>query len=247
MEKEIEKLQEKLEQLPEGKLICCQSKQQCKWYQSDGHTKSYIPQSDKDLAEKLAFKKYLTLQLQDLVNEKRALAFYLKHHSPDFEKSIQLLIDNPGYQELLEPYLTPLSQTLANWSRAPYERFAGHPEDLIHKSSSGNMVRSKSEALIDMFLYRNQIPFRYECALHLGETTLFPDFTIRHPQTGEIFYWEHFSLMDKPFYYNNAYSKLQFYASYNIIPSINLITTFETREHPLNIEMVEKTVEYYFL
>ena len=43
----------------------------------------------------------------------------------------------------------------------------------MHKGSSGNYVRSKSESMIDMVLYIHKIPFRYECALILGETTLF--------------------------------------------------------------------------
>ena len=74
-----------------------------------------------------------------------------------------------------------------------------------------------------------------------------PDFTIRHPKTGEFYYWEHFGLMDDPAYSKNAYSKLQFYASCNIIPSIQLITTFETKDIPLSSEMIESLIEYYFL
>ena len=42
-----------------------------------------------------------------------------------------------------------------------------HPEHLICKSISGNMVRSKSEMMIDMLLFQHRIPFRYECALVL--------------------------------------------------------------------------------
>ena len=117
----------------------------------------------------------------------------------------------------------------------------------MHKGSSGNYVRSKSESMIDMVLYIHKIPFRYECALTLGETTLFPDFTIRHPQTGEVFYWEHFGLMDNAEYSKNACSKLQLYTNHGIIPSIQLITTYETKEHPLTADVIEKIVEDYFL
>ena len=98
-----------------------------------------------------------------------------------------------------------------------------------------------------MLLYINKIPFRYECALHLGETTLFPDFTIRHPKTGNVYYWEHFGLMDNPAYSQNAYSKLQLYTSHGIIPSIQLITTYETKDNPLSTDIVEKIIAYYFL
>jgi len=97
-----------------------------------------------------------------------------------------------------------------------------------------------------MFLFVNKIPFRYECMLHLGENAIFPDFTIRHPKNGEIFYWEHFGLMDNPSYSSKAFSKLQLYSTYKIIPSIQLITTYETKEHPLTMETVEKIVKDYF-
>lgn len=129
----------------------------------------------------------------------------------------------------------------------PYETNPTHPEQLICKSISGNNVRSKSEAMIDMYLYLNKIPCRYEAALELGDTVIYPDFTICHPQTMEIFYWEHFGLMDNPSYSKNAYSKLQLYTSHGIIPSIQLITTYETKDNPLDIELVEKFITHYFL
>jgi hypothetical protein len=78
--------------------------------------------------------------------------------------------------------------------------------------------------MIDMVLYVHKIPFRYECALSLGEATLFPDFTIRHPKTGEVFYWEHFGLIDNSEYAKNTYAKLQLYTNYGIIPSNNSLS-----------------------
>ena len=247
LKEQINHLQTELSILPDGKLICSQNGNRYKWYQSDGHTKTYIPKTEKHLAEQLAAKKYLSLQLQDLENEVKAMDFYLKHHKSNVGKAEQLLTDSPEYQRLLAPYFTPLSQELSEWMTSPYERNLKYPEQLIHKSSSGNLVRSKSEAIIDMILLVNKIPFRYECALHLGETTIFPDFTIRHPITGDIFYWEHFGLMDNPSYFNNAFSKLQLYANYGIIPSIQLITTYETRDRPLYVDDVKKIVTDYFL
>lgn len=98
-----------------------------------------------------------------------------------------------------------------------------------------------------MFLYKYKIPFRYECILQLDDIFIFPDFTIRHPETGEVFYWEHFGMMDNPNYSKKVLSKLQLYISNGIIPSIQLITTYETKENPLSSEVVEKIVEHYFL
>ena len=232
--------------MPPGKLICCHHKNHCKWYHRTDKNKSYISKKDKSLAEKLAIKKYLSLHLEDLENERRAIEFYLRQQSPS-GKAEELLTNTSEYQNLLAPYFTPLSKELSDWMHTPYEKNLLHPENLNTKSSSGNLVRSKSEMMIDTLLYLNKIPFRYECALHLNDTIIYPDFTIRHPKTGEFYYWEHFGLMDDSAYAQKACSKLRFYISHGIIPSIQLITTYETREHPLSTEIIEKIIERYFL
>lgn len=58
--------------------------------------------------------------------------------------------------------------------------------------------------------------------------------------------WEHFGLMDDESYSQNTSSKLQLYTSCGIIPGIQLITTYETKEYPLSTEVIEKTIHYYF-
>lgn len=246
LEKQIDLLKSKIQTLPDGKLICTRNGKRYKWYQSNGQKYNYIPKANQLLAEQLAAKKYLTLLSKDLLHEKSAIDLYLSHHSKEAGQASWLL-NMPEYKELLSPFFHPLSQELLNWMNSPYDHNTNYPEQLIHKTSSGKFVRSKSEAMIDMVLHINKIPFRYECALNLGKNTVYPDFTIRHPETGTLYYWEHFGLMDDPVYSKNAYSKLQLYTSMGIVPSIQLITTFETKENPLSLEIVEKIVAHFFL
>lgn len=193
----------------------------------------------------MALKKYLNLQLQELKQEKLAIDFYLRHHDTSPSPSGQLL-EHPEYHNLLASYLSPTDE-LTEWAKATYPNNPLYPERLIHKTVSGHLVRSKSETIIDMILYTNQIPFRYECALQLGDTIIYPDFTIMHPVTGKLFYWEHFGLMDEPEYLQKTQFKLNNYIYHGIIPSIQLITTFETRDNPLDPELVESLVKHYFL
>ena len=248
LNKQITNLQQKLQTLPDGKLICCDNKDGTyKWYCSDGHHKTYIPKKNRQLAEQLALKKYLTLQLEEFSNEKKAIDFYLKHHHLAPDKATQLITEHSEYAHLLTSYFTPCSQQLQEWANTPYECNPKFPEQLIHKSSSGHLVRSKSETLIDTLLYLNKIPFRYECALHLDGITLYPDFTIRHPQTGKVYYWEHFGLMDDESYAKNAFFKQQTYATHGIIPTQQLITTYETKNSPLSSDFDEKIIQFYFL
>lgn len=163
------------------------------------------------------------------------------------EKEAEELFYKPEYAELISPFFKPTSIELLQWMNSPYDKNTTYLEQLVHKTASGNVVCSKSEAIIDTFLHKHKIPFRYECAFMLGDAVLFPDFMIRHPETGKVFYWEHFGLMDNPRYSKNAYRKLQLYTDNGIIPGIQLITTYETKETPLSAELVEKLVEYYFL
>ena len=67
--------------MPSGNLVCARNGKHYKWYQSTGHINTYIPKKDRLYAEQLAIKKYLCLLLTDLLHEKRAIEFYLNHHS----------------------------------------------------------------------------------------------------------------------------------------------------------------------
>lgn len=52
--------------------------------------------------------------------------------------------------------------------------------------------------------------------------------------------------MDDEIYRNNACLKLKKYCDNGIIPTINLITTYETNENPLDIEYVELIIKNKF-
>ena len=53
-------------------------------------------------------------------------------------------------------------------------------------------------------------------------------------------------MMDNEDYVNHTCEKLRLYCENNIIPSVNLILTYETKEYPLAIGMVERLVNEYF-
>lgn len=244
--RQIKEIDNQLKVLPPGFLFITHSKKYFNWYHSDNHIQTYIPKKQRKFAEKLAYKKFLSLRRSNLLQEKKAIEAYFKLY-PTENAGIDLVFSpQSGYKELLVPYFQPISQELASWSSATFESNPHHPEYLIHKSLSGNLVRSKSEAFIDTLLFQNYLPYRYECQLSLSDSIFYPDFTIRHPQTGEFFYWEHFGMMDDPIYCEKAISKLRKYCYHKIIPSVNLITTFETREHPLTMDAIEKLIQQYF-
>lgn len=65
LETELNNFKTQFKTYPEGKLICSHSGKYPKYYISDGHSKTYIPAQNKELAEVLAIKKYLSTLITD--------------------------------------------------------------------------------------------------------------------------------------------------------------------------------------
>ena len=228
--------------MPKGKLICCGDS----WYRSNGHEKTYIKKKDKLFAQQLATKKYLAALLEDLEKEKSATDMYLRH-SGNHQKVDELFDQSDTFQNLLSSYFSPLSKELDEWAKSLYNKNLNYPEHLTVKVGPEEFVRSKSEAMIAKMLKQYQIPYRYENQLIIDDMEIYPDFTIRHPKTGELILWEHFGLLDHPDYVKKMLNKLHTYTSNNILPGINLITTYETLSSPLSFEMIEMMIKFYLI
>ena len=184
LEKEINELTMQIDKLPKGKISISHTGKYTKWYHLLDKAKSIISKSNRILASELATKKYLEYLKDDLEHEKMAIDFYLRHHK--MESKADVLFREKEYEELITPFFKPTSKELLHWMNSHYEKNMTYPEMLVNKTPSGNIVRSKSEAIIDTFLFKNRIPFRYECLLDLNGVHVFPDFTIRHPKTGRV-------------------------------------------------------------
>lgn len=112
-------------------------------------------------------------------------------------------------------------------SENPYLR-----ENLIHKTSFGLMVRSKSELLLAEILYELGVEFYYEKRLLLQDEDgqpheVYPDFTIVLP-SGRIYYWEHKGMYGDPAYAARDFDKMQLYYQNGIYPPVNLIITMDS-------------------
>lgn len=232
----ITEMERELASLPKGKICIVQNGAWIKWYYYKDGVKYYIPKSNKRLAEQLARRKYLTGELQQCREQVQAIEGYFTqttqiHHADE-------ILNNKDYNDLLSPYFQNPNQDLAAWASAPYERNPYLPERCVHMVHTDLWVRSKSESMIAAFLYQHQIPFRYECALELGKKTVYPDFTLRHPQTGTFYYLEHFGLFGNTEYRRHALSKIEDYAASGIYPNQHLLITTETHQNPFSINQL---------
>ncbi|MBE5876538.1 MAG: hypothetical protein E7290_06580 [Lachnospiraceae bacterium] len=244
--KQITSIEDKLVGMPEGKLICAKNREWYKWYVSDGKKKIYISSKNNAIAEKLAEKCYLLVELEELKNKKSILekleTGYLKYS----KETEQFWEKHPGIRQLLKLSKPNLSEELQEWANAEYKRNTGFPENLKFGTPWGEVFRSKSESMIAKSLRERGIPYRYECALKLGDETVYPDFTIRHPRTGRIYYYEHFGKMDDVGYTNRNLPKILSYTKHGIIPGIHLIMSFETQAEPLSMYTIESILSQYF-
>ena len=66
-------------------------------------------------------------------------------------------------------------------------------------------------------------------------------------KTDKIYYYEHFGRMDDASYCKKAYAKMELYTLNGIIPTMQLLITYETSDNPLTPEVVEQLVRQYFL
>ena len=248
LQEEIDRTIKDIDQydFPQGKLICTKNGTRYKWYINNKGELKYLPKKKNKLAEKLALKRYFEVKLNELQIKLSASEAYLNKLSL-IKYSEERLLSHPEFSRLLSHHFMSANKELLEWQNAPYASNPKFTDQLQCKGTSGKMLRSKSEVIIDMMLYSYKIPFRYESKLTLKGIDYYPDFTIRHPRTKEFYYWEHFGMMDNPIYSKKAFEKMQAYCQNGIIPSVNFITTFETKDHPLDATEVEKIIEKYFL
>lgn len=254
---EKSKLEKQLAGAPEGTLVfgrnVVRNKTYYKWYvtyPAGGHRKNkiYIPSRNREFARELARKKLRLQRLHDVETELKALDAYLKIHCG--QSDLETLLDSPVLGVLLsEDRPKParrLSEELEKWAHEEYDMNPSHPEEKKVPTVDGIMVRSKSEAFIVLLLSTLHIPYRYECRLDIGGYTIYPDFTIRHPVTGEIFYWEHVGRLDDPGYSVKVPGRLRLYINNGIYPDHNLILTFESGNHPFDISIAQDKVKEFF-
>lgn len=244
----INYLKMELSKLPEGKLRFWKNgkNETYRHYIERDGMRKYIPLSQKELIFLLAKKKVLELMLKDASRELAALAIYLRRHR-DTDSVAEYLAKEPYIEEMVRPLFQIRDERLQKWVEADYPSTAPYPENKIHPGPLGQMFRSKSEAQIANALYKNKIPYRYEMDHEIKGITYHIDFTIRHPEIGELYYWEHLGMIDSESYNHRNARKLTDFESVGIFPNVNLILTFESRKFPLSIGTIDEIVEKWFL
>ena len=242
----IATLETEIAKMPKGKLHIWKNGKGYKHILKKNGKLKYLRLSQMEFIVKMAKKLILELMRDDARKEKRAIDMYLRHCNKT-DSVGEALAKSPRLEELVRPLFQIRDERLKVWAEADYPSTAGHPESLIHQGPGERLFRSKSVAQIATALYKKQVPYRYEEDNEINDIVYHPDFTIRHPQTGETYYWEHFGRIDDETYNQRNARKLTDYAKAGIVPDVNLIITWESKQCPLSISKIEETVAKWFL
>ena len=236
---------ETIEQAPKGKLRCAINKGCYQYYMG----KTYLGQDKKVYVKQLAQKEYcekLETQIEKhLPKLKEIESFYCNEI---LEEQFRRL--HPGRKQLVEPLIKPVEEIVKEFEKIEYVGKGFSEEDeTAYYTIKGERVRSKSEKIIADELCRYQIPYKYELPVKLLHKNrilqFYPDFTALNKRTGKRWIIEHFGMMDKNSYFENAMQKLDIYEKNGILLGQDLILFHETSSSPLNTSVLRQYIEMY--
>jgi hypothetical protein len=123
------------------------------------------------------------------------------------------------------------------------EELAPYAEHLVHRTSRGELVRSKSELVIANFLFNANLNYQYERPLEGSSAPgrLRPDFSFID-DAGDLIIWEHLGMLDRPDYLRSWEWKKDWYESNNFHLGKNLFTTSE--ENGLDMKTIASVAEH---
>ena len=205
---------------------------------------------DQALARALAQRDYDKKVLKGAQEELKIIEklekFYAKGCAEDIYEQM-----SKARQALVTPIRLTDEQYAEKWQAQELRKVVIPPEVMTFDTEGGEEVRSKSEVFIANTLRRRGRRYHYECAVevidHLTgrKRTVYPDFYVLNPRTRKTYYWEHFGRCDDPDYVNRNLNKLIDYRSAGIVPGVNLIMTFETKQNPIPPKVIEDVIDSY--
>ena len=230
-------------------LVICGRNRYVEYYVNKKNTKNrqfertYLRKDQIDLARAIAqgdYEKKLKMKLGEYIR----LIEALNDHYPDNGIEDVYLSMNPKRRALVDPVIPIRKERLKEWMEVSFPKKGFFQEEAMFLTENHEQVRSKSEMIIANLLNKENIPYQYERRLVLNNgREFYPDFSFFDPDKGEAVYWEHFGMMDNSDYQRAALRKINEYAASGIVAGVNLITSFENKDVPLNIPLIKKIID----
>lgn len=200
---------------------------------------------DKEQINKLVRKRYLDNAIIRINKDIRMLEALLTQYKEVDEGSVmkEYIQRHPDLKEGLRYGNMSDEEWMANY-RKPVDFYE---DGLKSTSSSGSRMRSKGELIIASRLEFFGIPYRYEAKIPHPDVTRVPDFTIRRPRDGKIFYWEHLGRTTDMRYLEENICKLREYADIGITPWDNLIITYDQDDGGIDVKRIDAIIKGWLL
>lgn len=247
----IAKVEANLEYAPtESKLRISQHAGKPRFYvkkRGESSKGTYLSADQISIAQKIAQKDYDCKILKQAKEERQLLADYMQSRTAkdNSEFSLEKLYStlHPSRQKLITPWVLSDDDYARQWESVPYEKKAISNQNPSLQTAKGELVRSKSEAIIANALFARGVPYQYEKPIDLPGIGVFhPDFFVLNKRTRKEYIWEHLGLMDNAAYASQASKKLALYARNGWIVGQNLVITLETAQQPIDSCLVESLI-----
>lgn len=240
----LNKLDSVMKNLPDGRLRICDRRVGAPQYyhvdRQEGGSHIYLKDKDIKLVKALANKAYLVKLerecREELLAIERALLILRKGDPEGVYSNL-----HPARRELVKPLMLTDDEFVRRWEAYEYEESDFHPEEKKFSTKKGDLVRSKSEAMIADMYYDLGIPYKYEFPLTMKSgTTYYVDFACLRISDRTVLYHEHFGKMDDPGYVRRNMKKIDEYMKNGIFDGKNLILTMESEGYPVNMKVLRK-------
>lgn len=253
----LDKFKKEHKGMPEGSLVCkVRKNNRVYFYQQYGELSEaqnrkkfkqrYIKKCERELLEKLKRKKIINESMLKLEENVLIIKKFLSSYHNYFPDCAVTNLPEE-YKDIKDKYYLEFHiKDMKKWQKSHYEKNPKYPEGLIHKTTKGEFVRSKSEALIASQLHLNGIPYHYEEKLEIEDKSFYPDFTAMRLADGKIIYWEHFGLLNDEKYVSNIYEKIIVFSHNGIVLWDNLIITFDQPDGSINVSEIQALIQAKF-
>lgn len=151
-------------------------------------------------------------------------------------------------RKLVTPFVLSSEAFADKWMQSFVTGENTYPIENGFTTERGELVRSKTEKMIADKLFLKKIPYVYEAKLKLKKNhVIYPDFTMLNVRTREVFYLEHFGMMDNPEYCKKALEKMDLYDENQIYVGKNLLPTFESNLKPVNMKQIDLYIKRFLI
>ena len=254
---EIKKYKAEIRKLPNGRLECHKRGNGWRWYVKKEGKKEYVTKNHHKTAEALAYKRATKVKLDELQACEEAIGAFIESMATSKEPKDKRNKPNPEIERLAQAYYdrthpeeAERKKEIERQLNEDIQKFKGrdiNKDEYPVRSSWGLRFRSKTEERIYQKLRENDLLVLYEPDMELDGWMISPDFVVYNKRNGKKWVWEHFGMMDNPDYVNKSKSKIMRYIENGYIPSINMITTYEIKDNPVDLIYMDSIIENFLL